>query len=97
MRVLHFAVQGLAVEHTSTICSSSCRKFVTSISGLESFEIKLKEAASALGKKFGSGATVSKTATGGQEIDIQGDLTGELPDMLVSLFGIPEAAIIVRD
>lgn len=54
-------------------------------------------ASAALGKKFGSGATVSKTPTGGQEIDIQGDMSGELPDVLVALFGVPEAAIVVRD
>lgn len=73
------------------------RKFVTTVSGLDAFDIKLKDAASQLGKKFGSGASVTKNATGGQEIDIQGDLTADLPDVIVALFGVPESAIIVRD
>ena len=33
--------------------------------------MKLKEAASALGKKFGAGASVSKSAEGKPEIDVQ--------------------------
>ena len=98
--------------------------------------MKLKEAASALGKKFGAGASVSKSAEGKPEIDvqvsvtavcilalfrcvpsivtwflpaflcllctsfhlaIQGDVVYDLPELLTSLFGIPEEAIICRD
>jgi len=72
-------------------------KSVTSIKGLEAFDIKLKDAASALGKKFGAGATVSKDAGGVQTVDVQGDMTEELPELLAALYGIPEEAILVKD
>lgn len=72
-------------------------KCVTAIRGLESFDVKLKDAASALGKKFGAGATVNKTPTGEAQIEIQGDLTAELPPLLESMFHVPEDAIIVKD
>ncbi|RYE84933.1 MAG: hypothetical protein EOO65_01335 [Methanosarcinales archaeon] len=72
-------------------------KCVTSITGLDGFDVKLKEAASALGKKFGTGATVTKNAMNEQEVDVQGDLMYELPEVLEALFGIPEDAIIVKD
>jgi density-regulated protein len=70
---------------------------VTSIGGLEGYGLKLKEVASALGKKFGAGASVVKTPEGKQEVDVQGDLSYDLPEVLSSLYGIPEDAIIVRD
>jgi density-regulated protein len=72
-------------------------KSVTSIRGLEAFDLKLKDVASALGKKFGAGATVGKDATGVSTVDVQGDMTEELPDVLTALYGIPEEAILVKD
>lgn len=47
------------------------KKCVTTVAGLEHFGVKLSEAAKVFGKKFASGASVTKTATGGEEIDIQ--------------------------
>lgn len=47
------------------------KKCVTTVAGLEHFGVKLGEAAKVFGKKFASGASVTKTATGGEEIDIQ--------------------------
>jgi density-regulated protein DRP1 len=73
------------------------RKHVTVVSGLDTFGVKLKEAASALGKKFGAGASVTKSATGLQEIDVQGDVVYDLPEVLAALFDIPEEAIVVKD
>ena len=35
------------------------------------------------GKKFASGCSVTKTASGGEEIVIQGDLSDEIFDMLL--------------
>ena len=56
----------------------------------------LKEAASTLGKKFGTGASVGKSAEGKPEIDVQGDLSASIPALLISLFGVPKAAITVK-
>jgi density-regulated protein len=49
------------------------KKCITTVSGLDSFGIKLSEASKLFGKKFASGASVVKTADAREEIDIQGD------------------------
>ncbi len=72
------------------------RRNVTTISGLDSFGVKLKEAASALGKKFGAGATVGKSPSGIPEIDVQGDVSFDVPEILAQLYDIPEDAFIVK-
>ena len=41
--------------------------------GLDSFSVKLSEAAKLFGKKFASGAAVVKSPTEKEQIDIQGD------------------------
>jgi density-regulated protein len=76
---------------------SKGRRTVTIISGLEAFDIKLKDAASALGKKFGSGGTVGKNASGVSHVAIQGDFSDELTTLLEELYSIPEEAIVVKD
>jgi translation initiation factor 1 (eIF-1/SUI1) len=49
------------------------KKQITTISGLDAYGVKLKDAASALGKKFGAGASVTKSASNPNvmEIDVQ--------------------------
>jgi density-regulated protein len=49
------------------------RKCVTTVFGLDSFGVKLSEAAKLFGKKFASGAAVVKSPTEKEQIDIQGD------------------------
>ena len=49
------------------------RKCVTTVFGLDSFSVKLSEAAKLFGKKFASGAAVVKSPTEKEQIDIQGD------------------------
>jgi density-regulated protein DRP1 len=72
------------------------RRKITAVSGLEAYNVKLKDAASALGKKFGAGGSVGKSATGVAQVDIQGDVAYELPELLHKLYGVPEALISVR-
>lgn len=72
-------------------------KHVTIIRGLDAFGIKPKEAASALGKKFGTGASATKAATGEPEIDVQGDLVYEISEALEALFGISEDCVVIKD
>ncbi|KZT34699.1 density-regulated protein DRP1 [Sistotremastrum suecicum HHB10207 ss-3] len=75
------------------------RKYVTSISGLEAFGIDLKKAAKLFAQKFATGASVTKTVTGGEEIVVQGDVSDEIVDMFEeanesskesALKGVPE-------
>ena len=74
------------------------RKFITVITGLEAYPaLRLKDVASALGKRFGAGASVTKSAEGKDQIEVQGDLTDDLPEVLSDKFGVPEDAIRVRE
>lgn len=67
------------------------RKFVTVISGLEGHGIDLKKIAKELGKKFATGSSVTKTASGGEEITVQGDVSDDVYDWLTEKYEeIPE-------
>lgn len=63
------------------------KKCVTTITGLESFGVKLSEASKALGKKFACGASVVKSASGTEQIDMQGDFIHQLSELLVKSYG----------
>ncbi len=68
------------------------RKYVTVVSGLEAHGLDLKKVAKELGKKFATGSSVTKTAAGGEEITVQGDLSDDVYDWLVEKYGdeVPE-------
>lgn len=57
-------------------------KYVTVVSGLEEHDLDLKKIAKELGKKFATGSSVTKTASGGEEITVQGDVSDDLYDWL---------------
>ena len=59
------------------------RKYVTAVSGLEAFGLDLKKVAKDFGKKFATGSSVTKTAAGGEEIVVQGDVSEEIEEFLV--------------
>jgi len=60
---------------------------------LECFGIKLPDAAKAISKKFACGASVTKSATGTEEIDIQGDVKEEIVDFIIEKFSVPADSI----
>lgn len=62
------------------------RKYVTVVSGLEAHGLDLKKIAKELGKKFATGSSVTKTAAGGEEITVQGDVSDDLYDWLVEKY-----------
>ncbi|KAJ3575827.1 hypothetical protein NP233_g837 [Leucocoprinus birnbaumii] len=64
------------------------RKHVTAISGLEAFGIDLKKAAKQLASKFATGASVTKTPTGAEEIVVQGDVADEVMELLEEGVGV---------
>ncbi|SPQ19323.1 cae3f686-568a-4f21-95e4-36838b140f88 [Thermothielavioides terrestris] len=77
------------------------RKFVTAITGLEAFGLDLKKVPSPrqwplcvakdFGKKFATGSSVTKTPSGGEEIVVQGDVSGEIEEFLLEKYKeIPE-------
>lgn len=67
------------------------RKYVTVVSGLEEHGLDLKKMGKELGKKFATGSSVTKTASGGEEITIQGDVSDDIYDWLTEKYPeIPE-------
>jgi density-regulated protein DRP1 len=46
------------------------KKMITTVTGLEQFGIKLQDAAKGFGKKFACGSSVTKSATGTDQIDM---------------------------
>lgn len=61
------------------------------MSGLEEHDLDLKKIAKELGKKFATGSSVTKTASGGEEITVQGDVSDDLYDWLCEKYpDIPE-------
>lgn len=55
---------------------------MTEIAGLEAFGLDLKKVAKEFGKKFATGSSVTKTASGGEEITVQGDVSDDIADWL---------------
>ncbi|KAK0510842.1 hypothetical protein JMJ35_006394 [Cladonia borealis] len=66
------------------------RKYVTAVSGLEAHGMDLKKVAKEFGKKFATGSSVTKTASGGEEIVVQGDNSDDIFDWVVDVGGVPE-------
>jgi density-regulated protein DRP1 len=74
------------------------RKYVTVVSGLEAHGLDNKKIAKELGKKLATGSSVTKAvgvvAQGGsgEEITVQGDVSYEILDWLLDVYGneIPE-------
>ncbi|WBW74202.1 translation machinery associated protein-like protein Tma22 [Schizosaccharomyces osmophilus] len=72
------------------------RKRVTTVQGLDAFNIETKKAAKMLANKFATGASVTKTADKKDEIVIQGDLGYDIFDYIAEKFKeIPEDNIVV--
>ncbi|KAF1333368.1 Rna-binding protein, partial [Globisporangium splendens] len=74
------------------------RKRLTFVTGLEDFEgVNIKDASKSLGKRFACSSSLSKTDTGKQQIQLQGDCIVELMEVLPEMFGIAEDKIVVVD
>ena len=75
----------------------SRKKCLTVVSGVDGYGLKLKDVAKAIAKKFAASATVSKRASGGEEIQVQGDISATLPPLLRDEFKIPSDKIFFMD
>lgn len=62
------------------------KKCITTISGLDLFGVKLNEAAKLFGKKFASGASVTKNAENKEQIDCQGDFLDQAVDIILKQY-----------
>ncbi|CAE6504819.1 unnamed protein product [Rhizoctonia solani] len=74
------------------------RKHVTSIHGLEAFDVDLKKAAKLFAQKFATGSSVTKNPQGQDEIVVQGDVTDDIVEMIENqvgvLKGVPEDNVV---
>ncbi|KAF9889494.1 Translation machinery-associated protein 22 [Aspergillus nanangensis] len=76
------------------------RKHVSVIAGLGIYGLENKKVAKELGKKFATGSSVTKSASGTEEITVQGDVSDDIKDWLLDVYGkeIPESNIeIIED
>ncbi|RDX55350.1 eukaryotic translation initiation factor 1-like protein [Polyporus arcularius HHB13444] len=64
------------------------RKHVTAIHGLEAFDVDLKKAAKFFAQKFATGASVTKNMQGLDEIVVQGDVSGDIVEMIEDGVGL---------
>lgn len=59
--------------------------------------LKIKDASKLFGKKFSSGASINDGANGAKEVVIQGDVSFDLPPLLISQFNVSDLIIIIID
>ncbi|OAX35327.1 density-regulated protein DRP1 [Rhizopogon vinicolor AM-OR11-026] len=75
------------------------RKHVTAIHGLEAFDVDLKKASKFLAQKFATGASVTKNAQGLDEIVVQGDVSGDVLELIEGgagpLKGVPADNVVI--
>jgi density-regulated protein DRP1 len=62
------------------------RKHVLVVTGLEAFGLDLKKVAKDFGKRFACGSSVTKSASGQDEIVIQGDLSDDVLEYIEEKF-----------
>ncbi len=83
---------------TITRTTRNKKKTITNVAGLEHYpDVKIPECAKTLGKKFACGASVTKGPTGKDEIDVQGDFSHEIADLLAEKFGVDKDTTKVVD
>ncbi|KAJ1333044.1 density-regulated protein [Microdochium nivale] len=74
------------------------RKYVTTVAGLEAFNLDLKKVAKEFGKKFATGSSLTRAPGGGEEIVVQGDVSPEIEEFLLEKYKeIPEDNIELVD
>ncbi|ORX96253.1 density-regulated protein DRP1 [Basidiobolus meristosporus CBS 931.73] len=64
------------------------RKCVTSVLGLEVFDIDLKKAAKIFANRFACGSSVAKNKQGLDEIVVQGDFSEEIRDLILENWSV---------
>ena len=70
---------------------------MTILRGLADFGVKGSEAKKALSRRFASGVGVVKgKGGGGEHLEVQGDISFDLPGFLSKEFGIPEDSIVIE-
>jgi density-regulated protein len=76
-----------AKEVVITRATRQRKKAITSVEGLELFNVKLADAAKVFGKKYACGASVVTNPSQKEQIDIQGDVQEVIPDLILKQYG----------
>jgi len=84
-----------------TFSSRGGKKVVMHIAGMDKCKLKgdmrLKDAAKALGKRFACSTAVKDTPSMDKEIQVQGDCRYEIKDVLESMFGISPSKVSIDE
>jgi density-regulated protein DRP1 len=74
------------------------RKYVTAIANLQGFtDEEIKTVAKKIAQRFATGASVSKTVEGRDEVVVQGDLADDIEEFLMEKYHVPEEKIVIRE
>lgn len=71
------------------------RKHITTIAGLEQFDIDLKKAAKLFAGKFACGSSVTKSPQGYDEITIQGDVIDTVVKVITDNYKVSQDSITI--
>ncbi|KAK8819184.1 hypothetical protein WA538_001758, partial [Blastocystis sp. DL] len=82
---------------TFSVKTRQKHKHMTTVCGLELFDVDIKAATKAFGKKFSCGASAEKNAENMMEITIQGDLVHDLAEACNALYDIPMECMYLAD
>lgn len=89
--------KGRANEVVLERATRNKKKAITTITGLDGFGVKHSEASKLFGKKFASGASVTKNAEGKEQIDVQGDFVDQAAALIEKQWGdkVPKDLVFV--
>ena len=82
-------------EVVMTVTQRNKRKCITSIAGMDLFDVKLPEISKMFSKRFACGSTVTKNASNASVVEVQGDVATEVADILAEKYDVPEEAMFV--
>jgi density-regulated protein DRP1 len=82
---------------TIRVVDRTKRKRVTEISGLDSFQIDLKKASKLFSSKFACGSSITKLATGIEEIHIAGDFADDVKLLIQDVFELSPNDITIAE
>lgn len=82
-------------EVVMTVTQRNKRKSITTVAGLDLFDVPLPEVSKLFSKRFACGSTVTKNASQKDVVEVQGDVPAEIAEILVQKYGVPQEAIFV--
>lgn len=82
-------------EVVMTVAQRNKRKCITTVAGLDLFDVSLPEVSKLFSKRFACGSTVTKNASLKDVVEVQGDVPAEIAEILVQKYGVPQELVFV--